>query len=169
MEKKARLVTYISIAVLLLAFGLLAIPQFIVPNDYPILESISGYQFFFHAVDTRYENLSGINGVSGQGIAVFVLMVLALGSFCFARKSSALLMLGGLLDVVASILFFAMEASKKVVYGSNRSFVNVGWTNYLIGGLLVLCGLIAIYYAFRSMRSEKKQFESKQSYSYLKK
>ena len=169
MDKKLRLINYISIAVILLAAGLLAIPQFILNVNYEVLGNINGYQFFFHAVDTKYETLSGMNGVSGLGIASIVLMVLSLAAFIFARKSSALSMLGGLLNVVTAVLFFMMEVSKKHVYGSHRSFVAVGWPAYVIGGLLVLAGLIAIYYSFRSMQQEKKQIASKQSYSYLKK
>ena len=169
MDKKAKYVFIASIAAILIACGLLAIPQFIVPNGYDALGSISGYQFFFHAVDTRYETNSGMNGVSGLGIASIVLMALALISYCFSKKSSAFLMLGGLLNVATSVLFFAMEASKKHVYGNRYSFVNVGWPAYVIGALLVLTGLASIYIAFRMMQTEKKDLGSKKSYSYLKK
>ena len=169
MEKKVRLVAIASIAAIILACGLLAIPQFIVPNNYPTLGSISGYQFFFNAVDDIYKNNSGISHVSGLGIASIVLMALALISYVFAFKSSAFSMLGGLLNVATSILFFAMEASKKNVYGSRYSYVTVGWVAYVIGALLVLTGLASIYYSFKSMQVEKKELSNKKSYSYLKK
>ena len=169
MEKKVRLIALISLGSIILAFGLLAIPQFIIPNNNPSLEAISGYQFFFHAVSTVYENNSHMSGVSGLGITSIVLMVLALASYLFYKKSSALVMLGGLLSVATAILFFAMEASKKNIYGTFRSFVNVGWVAYVIGALLILTGLASIYYSFRSMQKEKKEIATKKNYSYLKK
>ena len=169
MEKKVRLIALISIAAIVLAAGLLAIPQFIVPNNYPTLESISGYQFFFHAVDEVYENKAHISGVIGLGIASIVLMVLALASYVFFKKSSAFVMLGGIINVATSVLFFMMEVSKKQVYGTFRSFVNVGWVAYVIGAILILTGLASIYYSFRSMQQEKKDIANKKNYSYLKK
>ena len=172
MEKNLRLITYISLAVIVLSAGLLAIPYFLVPiqSSYGTVYSpISGYQFFFNAIDDRLSNLLHPTGVSGLGIASIVLMVLALASFIFARKSSALSMLGGLLNVATSVLFFAMEASKNHVYGAQRSFINLTFMTYVIGALLVLSGLASIYFSFRSMQQEKKQIASKQSYSYLKK
>ena len=86
-----------------------------------------------------------------------------------STKSSAFLMLGGILNVATSVLFFAMEASKKHVYGSRYSFVNVGWPAYVIGALLVITGLASMYIAFRCLQSERKDLGSKKSYSYLKK
>lgn len=170
MEKKIRLVVYASIAAIVLSLGLLAIPQFIVPNDVPVLGSISGYQFFFHAVSETYEKNSHIQGVSGLGIASIVLMALALSSYLFSKKTSALVMFGGLLNVATAILFFAMEASKKHMYGAYYSFVNVGWIAYVIGALLMLTGLASLYGAFRLMQLEKKQITTqKNTYSYLKK
>ena len=169
MEKKVRIVVIASLAAIVVAFGLLAIPMFIVPNNYASLESISGYQFFFHAVDTVYEKNSHITGVSGLGIASIVLMALAVCSYVFSKKSSAFSMLGGLLNVAASVLFFMMEVSKKHVYGSYYTFVTVGWVAYVIGALLVLTGLASIYLSFRLMQSEKKDIATKKNYSYLKK
>ena len=169
MEKKVRLVAIASIAAIILACGLLAIPQFIVPNNYPVLESISGYQFFFKAVGEVYEKNSHIGHVSGLGIASIVLMALALISYVFAFKSSAFSMLGGLLNVATSILFFAMEASKKNVYGSFYSFVRVSFISYIIGALLLISGFASIIISFVSMKVEKKDLSSKKSYSYIKK
>ena len=168
MEKKVKLIGLISIAAIIVACGLLAIPQFIVPHDYPSLASISGYQFFFHSVSETYENNAHFSGVSGLGITSIVLMALGLISYLFSIKSSAFLMLGGIFNVATSVLYFAMEASKKRRY-SYPDFVSVGWTSYVIGGLLVLTGLLSIYFAFRSMQKEKKELTTKKSYSYLKK
>ena len=171
MEKKVRLVVYASLAVIVLSFGLLAIPQFIVPTlekNVASFPSFSGYQFFFNAVSDNVKNNTGMSHVSGLGIASIVLMGLALCSYVFAKKSSALVMLGGLLNVAASVLFFAMEASKKRVF-TKYSLYAVGWVNYVIGALLVLSGLASIYFAFRLMQGEKKAIASKSSYSYLKK
>ncbi len=171
MEKKVRLVIYASLAVILLSFGLLAIPQFIVPTlekNVDSIPSFSGYQFFFNAVSDHIKNNIGMSHVSGLGIASIILMVLALCSYVFAKKSSALVMLGGLLNVATSVLFFAMEASKKSVF-TKYSLYAVGWVSYLIGALLVLSGLVSICFAFRMMQSEKKVIASKSSYSYIKK
>ena len=170
MDKKVRLLAITSIAVIALACGLLAIPQFIVPVNYDSLGSISGYQFFFHAVDTRYETNSHMSGVSGLGIASIVLMALALLSYLFSKKTSALVMLGGLLNIATAILFFCMEASKKHVYGFGHTLVSVGWIAYVVGALLILNGLVAVYVSVKTMMGEKKQItEQKNSYSYLKK
>ena len=168
MEKKVRLVVYASLAVIVLSFGLLAIPQFIV-TSFPAYHPFSGYQFFFNAVSETDYKKSGMTHVSGLGITSIVLMGLALCSYVFAKKSSALVMLGGLLNVAASVLFFAMEASKKSIFANNYSLYSVGWISYVIGALLVLTGLISIYFAFRMMQGEKKAIASKSSYSYLKK
>ena len=168
MEKKVKLIGLISIVAIVLACGLLAIPQFIVPHDYPSLGSISGYQFFFHAVGDNYANNAHFDGVSGLGITSIVLMALALVSYLFSVKSSAFLMLGGIFNVATSILYFAMEASKKRRY-AYPDFVNVGWVSYVVGALLVLTGLLSIYFAFRSMQKEKKEIATKKSYSYIKK
>ena len=172
MDKKVRLLAIASIAVIALVCGLLAIPQFILPV-YKIegwLEPISGYQFFFHAVSTNYEKNSHMNGVSGLGIASIVLMALALVSYLFSKKTSALVMLGGLLNIATAILFFCMEASKKHVYGTGYSLVNVGWIAYVVGALFILNGLVAVYVSVKTMMGEKKQItEQKNSYSYLKK
>lgn len=169
MEKKVRLVVIASLAAIVVALGLLAIPQFIISHVNVPSEAISGYQFFFHAVSERYANNSTLTGVSGLGIASIVLMALALASYIFYKKSSALVMLGGLLNVATSILFFAMEASKKNLYGQRHEWFSVGWTAYLIGALLILTGLASIYYSFRSMQKEKKEIATKKNYSYLKK
>lgn len=168
MEKKVRLVIYASLAVILLSFGLLAIPQFIV-TDVHAYPSFSGYQFFFNAVSETDYKKSGMTHLSGLGITSIVLMGLALCSYALARKTSALVLLGGLLNVATSVLFFAMEASKKSVFNLTRSLYNVGWISYLIGALLVLSGLVSIIFAFIMMQREKKVIASKSSYSYIKK
>lgn len=169
MDKKAKIVLIASLAAIAITCGLLAIPQFIVPNNYPTLGSINGYRFFFYWVDNVYFEKTKMVGPSGLGIASIVLMVLAVASYLASTKSSAFLMLGGILNVATSVLFFAMEASKKHVYGSRYSFVNVGWPAYVIGALLVITGLASMYIAFRCLQSERKDLGSKKSYSYLKK
>jgi len=171
MDKKVKLFGLVSIVALLVVFGLLAIPQFIVSiktgAEHPVY--IMGYQFFFKAYSDVFSKGHSISGVSGVGITAIVLMVLALASFLFARKSSAFLMLGGILNVVASVMFFVMVASKNKVFGVDRELVSVLWVTYVCGALLVLTGLISIYIAFKSMRQERKVIATSKSYSYLKK
>ena len=168
MKNPVKVFGIISIAVVLIVFGLLAVPQFIftvIPGIAPAM----GYQFFFNAYADRFANSHSIAGVSGPGIAAIILLGLALISLCFSFKSSAFLMLGGLLNVVASIMFFVMNVSKNHVFGAYRDFVTVGWVAYVCGALLVIVGLLAIYVSFRSLQREKKQIASSKSYSYLKK
>ena len=176
MEKKVKLVTLAAIAAIVVACGLLAIPQYIVPV-YPTatLTSISGYQFFFHAVSEVYEKNSGMSGVSGLGISLIVVISLGLIAFVLgafkklAPARSALLMLGGAFNVASAILFFCMEASKKNVYGVRRDWFYVSWIAYVAGALLIITGLVAVYFAIKSMQTEKKEIVGKKSYSYLKK
>lgn len=158
----------ISIAVVLIVFGLLAVPQFIFTVK-PDIAPAMGYQFFFNAYADRFAKNHSIAGVSGPGIAAIILLGLALISLCFSFKSSTFLMLGGLLNVVASIMFFVMNVSKIHVFGTDRDIVTVGWVAYVCGALLVIVGLLAIYVSFRSLQREKKQIASSKSYSYLKK
>ena len=168
MEKKVRLVVYATLAVLVLSFGLLAIPQFIM-TDLPAYPSFNAYQFFFNAVSETDYKKSGMTHLSGLGITSIVLMGLAVVSYVLARKSSAFVLFGGLLNVATSVLFFAMEASKKSVFPMTRSLYSVGWISYFVGALLVLSGLVSLYTAFRMMQGEKKAIASKSSYSYIKK
>ena len=168
MKNPVKVFGIISIAVVLLVLGLLAVPQFIFTVK-PDITPAMGYQFFFNAYSDRFAKNHSIAGVSGPGIAAIVLLGLALISLCFSFKSSAFLMLGGLLNVVASIMFFVMNVSKIHVFGTDRDIVSVGWVAYVCGALLVLVGLVSIYVAFKSMRQEKKQIASSKSYSYLKK
>ena len=170
MEKKVKIIVLASIAAIVVTCGLLALPgQFILPVEYPSLEALSGYQFYFHLGSEVYNNLAKPAGVSGLGIATIVLLALALCSYAFAKMSSSLVLLGGLLNVANAICFFCMEVSKKNVYGANRSFVAVGWVAYFAGAILIITGLLSIYFAFKTFMVEKKQISSKQSYSYLKK
>ena len=168
MDKKLKLVAIASLVALVVSFGLLAVPQFIftIKSD---IDPISGYLFFFNSAPDRFQKNHSISGVSGLGIASIVLMTLALASYLFFKKSSAFVMLGGILNVVTSVLYFMMELSKNRVFGTDRSMVTVGWVAYVIGAFLVLTGLASIYYAFRSMQVEKKEIQTKKNYSYLKK
>ena len=174
MERRVKLVTIASLFAIIAAFGLLAVPQFIIPIDYPTLDSISGYQFFFHAVSDNYEHAVLMKGVSGLGIASIVLMGLSLIAIILGMfkkmdpAKSFLSLLTGILNVAASILFFAMEASKRNVF-TRYKFVSVGWVAYVIGGLLVLTGLISIYLSIKLVLQEKKVIASSKSYSYIKK
>ena len=171
MERKLKYIAFASIAVIVLTCGFLALPgQFVLPVEYPTLEGLSGYQFFFHLGGEVYDAKTSAAHVSGLGIATIVLMAIALCSYIFSKKSSALVLLGGLVNVSTAICFFSMEASKARVYGAGRSFVVIGWVAYVAGALLILTGLLSIYFAFRSFMVEKKEITNRrESYSYLKK
>ena len=168
MEKKVKLMGLISIAAIVVVCGLLAIPYFLTTMKAGI-SPVMGYQFIFNAYPDRFANNHSIAGISGVGLAALILMTFGLVANFFSRKSSAFLMLGGLLNVVASIMFFVMEASKNHVFGTDRSMVSLTFITYVSGALLVLSGLLSIYVAFKSMRGERKEISSKKSYSYLKK
>ena len=168
MNRRVVLLSFASLLVILVSFGLLAIPQFILENGTNHYD-INGYQFFFNAGSDLYKGSLKPQHVSGLGIASIVLMALAIVSYVFAYQSSAFSLFGGLLSVASSVLFFCMNLSKNEVYGHFRSRVEVGWVAYVIGGLLVVSGLLAIYGSIKLMLQEKKVIASSKSYSYIKK
>lgn len=168
-KQRVLLVAIASIAVIAVVFGLLALPgQFIVDNGAPALGlPLSGYEFIFRAVNK--DTYVWSHSVSASGIAAIVIMAVAAASYALHKFSSSLILLGGLLNVTASILFFAMEASKNDVYSGSYKLVKVGWVAYIAGALLLIAGLISMYVAIKLFIEEKKHMSEKQSYSYLKK
>ena len=168
MDKRVKLIGLISVIAIVAVYGALAIPAFlftIKANISPVM----GYQFIFNAYPDRFSNNHHIAGPSVLGIVALSLLLIALAMHVLARKSSAFLLLGGLLNVATSIMFFAMEASKNHVFGTDRSMVTLSPITYIIGAVLVITGLLSLYVAFKSMKSERKELSSKKSYSYLKK
>ena len=186
---KENLVAVIGIAAIALSLLLMLLPgQFadLLPSKNGDAQFyLNGYEFFFN---TKTVNGTTYNpGVPGKdfvlpaGIIIFVLMTLTIVSFVFYKKSSALLLLAGLLEVVTSVFFFAMEANAKKYYqifwstteqGKTVYQGSIQWVSYVCGALLVLAGAFAIYKAIMIMRDEIKhpQVQSKTpTYNYLKK
>ena len=172
LKRKVLLTGLVSLIILAVSFGLLAIPQFMQFNG-KLQYSASGYEFFFNCASDLYNGATRPTSVSGLGIACIVVMGLAVVSsvvaVLFSKEGSAFILFGGLLNVAAAIMFFCMSLSRDKVYDKFRSLVDVGWVTYVIGGLLMLAGLLCLYVSVRLILQEKKAIATKQSYSYLKK
>lgn len=171
---KENKVAVISIGAIVVSLALLFVPGFAhiywCEDHFKYLPN--GYQFLFNLMvkSEGSGNLLG-SGVIGAGIAIFVLMGLAIASFCLSRKSSFFVLLGGLFNFVISILFFSMEASAAKSYTPATDYATCGWVTYVLGAIMLLAAIYAIYVAIKMMKDEIKHpvNQKNQSYSYLKK
>lgn len=166
-----------ALAVIVLTFGLLAIPGF--SRDVLVGDSfkyyLSGYETFFN---TRYTAAAVLEtkvfkGVLGAGIAAFVMLILSFVGLLFSKKSSFVMALTGLSLVTVAFLFLTMEPSVRNIlthYPYEDNFV-CGCITYIIGALLLIAGGLVIYKTVLRMKDEIKHPSKAQgpSYNYLKK
>ena len=167
-------VAVLSIGAIVLSLLLLLIPGFAhfekIGDDYQYLAN--GYQFFFNLKAHNGEVASKFGtGNVKAGIAIIVLSGLALIMFCLTKFSSFFVLMGGLMNLTNSILFFSMEASANKVYPPHDDWTTCGWVTYFIGALLVIAAGYALYKAVLMMRDEIKHPAQPKgpSYNYLKK
>ncbi len=167
MKKRVMLTSIITVVVLVIALGLLAIPgQFAKFGSY----SYSGYEtlFAFKVIDGKNYHTDNYGGrPSSLGIIALVLIVL--GGLCliFNKKSKALPLLGGICLSISGLFFLLMSLSLATIY---KRGIELYWETYVIGGIVLLLGAYLIYLGIIYVREDKKitsQTKSQQ-YSYLK-
>ena len=173
-----------ALAVVLLSFVFLALPgQF---AHYGVLNlkskvaserfayRLNGYQWIF----ATKENVLGnkIGKVPAQGVAIFVMLILAIPGLLFSKKSSFVALLASLELVVIAILFFTISAAGLKAYPSflpaeNHEYSLMNWVPYVVGSLIMLVGLAMCYRTFLVLKAEAKAPVQPKgpSYSYLKK
>ena len=168
---KENKVAVLSIGAIVLMMLLLLIPGFARFDANSEIKA-NGYQFFFNLMKKpgANENPYG-TGTVGAGIAVFVLAGLTIGMFCIAKLSSFFVLLGGLLNLANSIIFFSMEAGARKVYVLTDAGNICGWVTYVIAVILLAAAAYAIYKAVLMMKDEIKHPSQPKgpSYNYLKK
>ena len=160
-EKLAKYIPYISIGVIVLAFGFLALPgQFF---KY-FTQSYSGYEVIFFTPDYLTSNANG--RVSAGGIIAMVLIALAIPSYLFWKKSSASSLLAGILTTLGGIMFLLMPLWMAIIYRGNPDNP-LKWVTYVIGSLLLVVGALSIFFAVIRLKEEKAA-PLKKNYSYIK-
>ena len=116
MKNKHTVVVLFALATIVLTLVFLALPgQFVslIPDASVSKGAMGGYQFIFGgSIEARNMQAHAVDGaalVSAHGIAFLVLLVIAVVCYVFSKKSSALLLLAGIVMLVATILLFAVK------------------------------------------------------------
>ena len=91
-----------------------------------------------------------------QGIAAFVMLILALGGLIFSKKSSFVSLITSLVLITVSVLFFTISVAGSKVYvnwplGNDYAYL---WVPYLIGGLTVVAGGLMMFRTIVEMKNE---------------
>jgi len=176
MKNKLGLVSIASVVVILLSFALFAIPgQFIKLYGFSAElqgTSLAGYEYFFHII----QDISG-SGVNqwfndgrpaATGIMIVIFIFLALPCFIFYKKSTALPLLGSILEILAGFFLLMTNPFSHLIY-KKLGTLGASWVPYLTGSLILLLGLAALWLSIVELKKEKVVLESKGGYSYLKK
>lgn len=178
MKDIRKVVVLFAFATIVLTLILFALPnQFVsIINQKDLLGTdpsrMGGFEFIFGG--SKY--CRGLMGdvdkaiVSASGIAFLVLLILAVVCYVFNKKSTALLLLAGIIMLVATILLFSVKSWIDKGYAKyNGSSVGL-WVPYLSASLLALATCGTFYVAIKDLIKESRQPYSKQkeSYSYLK-
>ncbi len=180
---KENKVILFALLVVLLSFGLLAIPgQFAHYGPLNLsskvaserfLYRLSGYQWIFGTVETKLG--AKIGSASAQGIAAFSILALCVPGLLFSKKSSFVALLTTLALITVSILFFSISAAGPKAYPNwhiqpaDNDYALILWVAYVIGGLLILAGALMGYRTFKVMKDEVKSPAKAKgpTYSYL--
>lgn len=170
MQKNNKLFAIVGIALIVIVFGLLVIPQFMYFKGY----TYNGYEAIFAATgnpmkDYIKKNADEARASAGLIIAL-ILMVFSGVCLIFQKKSSLLSLFGGLFLGVAGILFLLTPVWILAIYNAGRA-VNAKWLPYVVGGVMLAYGAFLTYLAIMRLRDEKNTLSSPKShqYSYLKK
>jgi len=175
MKNLTRKASFIAIGAILLTLILFAIPgQFMnmIPESAQNY-TMGGYQFFFggsRACASLQTQTTDGWVYSSVGIALVVLLVLAVVCYAFQKKSSAILLLGGIITFICSIMLFCCRSWIAKAY-SRYADVCVGkWVPYFTGAILLLVAAYTVYVVVVTMKAEAKApYENKkETYSYLK-
>ena len=173
-----------GLIVVLLAFGLLALPgQFAhyevnVINGKKIsyLYNLNGYQWSFATVQNSAGN--DLGSPVAQGIAIIVMLGLSFIGLLFSKKSSFVSLLTSLVLITISILCFTISVAGLKAYPNfpaantddgSPYYSLMSWVPYVIGGLALLAGVALGYRTFKVMKSEAGRPNQPKgpSYSYL--
>ena len=167
-EKLFKIIPFVSIAVVALAFGFIFIPHsFVMFNSNFSLYSYSGLQVFFLANKFFRENFTEAR-VSAAGIVTIVFMVLAVVANAFANKQSVFKLLAGILTSLSGIMLLSMELWMLIIYPTSSPVVL--WAPYVGGALCLIAGGLTIWAAIEWLVKEKNApVTGTKSYSYLKK
>lgn len=177
MKDKAKFVVLFSLVAIVLTLVLFAIPeQFaqLIPNGSVTKGAMGGYEFIFGGTqEARNLQAHAVDGgalVSGAGIAFIVLLVLAVVCYVFHKKSSALLLLAGIIMLVSTIMLFCVGSWIDKLYTRYTETSVALWVPYLGASLLALATIGTFYVAIVALIKESKQpyTSKKESYSYLK-
>ena len=173
MKKRVFLTSVITIAVLVLTCGLLAIPgQF--ANI--VSKNFSGYEVIF-----RYADIGGINYLeknvadsraSVAGILTLVFILFALVSLVYSVISKdeegkmPTAILGGSCALISGIIFLTMYLWMAVIY--KGSFA-LHWLTYVTGAFITILGIALIVFGIMGIKENRASLGSKSvKYNYLK-
>ena len=181
MKNKAKIVVIFSLAAIILTLILFAIPgQFVSIWNKTLADGIDptrmgGYEFIFGGSTYVRNNCGGPTVdrpavVSGAGIAFLVLLVLAVVCYVFYKKSSALLLLAGIIMLVATIMLFCVKSWIDACWPKHAENSVGLWVPYLMASFLALSTIGTFYVAIMTLKEESKQpyTPKKETYSYLK-
>ena len=180
---KENKVIVFALLVVLLSFGLLALPgQFAhyVPDVFSgskrtFVYNLSGYQWIFGTVKYKYNADAYIGKASAQGIAAFSILVLCVPGLLFSKKSSFVALLTSLALITAAVLFLSISAAGVKSYPNfhirpeNSEYTLMRWVPYVIGSFLVLVGGLMTYRTVMVMKNEVARPSQAKgpTYSYL--
>ncbi len=169
MKKKLfKIIPFVSIAVVVLAFGFLFIPKsFVTFESNFALFGASGFEIFFYLHE--YLKLQEIQtSVMPAGIVTVSLMILAIAANVFANKQSVLKLLGGILTASVGLMLLSMQLWMWIQYGGHNPIVL--WAPYVTGAFTLVAGGLTIWAAIEWLIEEKNTpVTGNKSYSYLKK
>lgn len=172
MKNKLGLISIASVVVILVTFAFLALPgQYIFRPIVGQGTSLAGYEYIFHVIQNIGETANPYfsNGrPSVTGIMAIIFITLSLPCFVFYKKSTALPLLGGILEILAGFFFLMTTPFSHLIYKSYQD-LQANWVPYVSGSLIALLGLAALLTSIFELRKEKVVLESKGGYSYLKK
>lgn len=180
MKNKLRTISIASVIIIVISYVLFILPgqfiglfqngQLFVGNGV----ALSGYEYIFHVVPTNpngvpYNFATGHQ--SGTGITALIFMLLSLASFIFYKKSTALPLLGGILNIISGFFLLMTTPFAHLIYRDEIYWdcILAMWVPYLTGALILLSGIIAIVISIFELKKEKATLASKGGYNYLKK
>ena len=175
-----------ALCVVLLSFGLLALPGAFAhygPLNLSSKVASERFKYFYNGYQWMFATKEDVLGNQigkpvAQGIAAFAMLVVCVPGLLFSKKSSFVALLTSLALITISVLYFSISAAGFKCYTGydfmqpeNHAYYLILWVPYVIGGLTVIAGGLMLYRTILVMRDEvKSPTQSKgPTYSYLKK
>ena len=181
---KQNKIIVLALLIVLLSFGLLALPgQFAHYGPLNLSSKVaserfafrlSGYEWIFATAKTKLD--AKIGTVSAQGVATIVLLGLCVPGLLFSKKSSFVALLTSLALITVAVLFLSISAAGPKSYPdyhirpADNGYSLMLWVPYVIGGLTLVAGGLMTYHTVIVMKNEVKSPSQTKgsSYSYLK-